>query len=120
MNEFKLVDVPEMEYLSTDKNEDGESVPRGEVCLRGPGRFAGYFHDAEKTNEAVDKDGWLHTGDIAALLPNGGLKVIDRKKNLFKLQQGEYVSPEKIENSYVRTRGVLECFVHGYLINVNI
>lgn len=85
MNEYKLVDVPEMEYLSTDKDENGILTPRGEVCLRGPGVFAGYFNDVEKTNEAIDKDGWLHMGDIAVILPNGALKVVDRKKNLFKL-----------------------------------
>lgn len=85
MNEFKLVDVPEMEYFSTDKDKDGNDAPRGEVCLRGPSLIRGYFKDPERTMEAFDTDGWLHMGDVGMILPNGGLKVIDRKKNLFKL-----------------------------------
>lgn len=47
------------------------------------------------------------------MLPNGAFKVIDRKKNIFKLSQGEYVAPEKIENIYVRARGVAEAFLYG-------
>jgi long-chain acyl-CoA synthetase len=70
MNEFKLVDVPEMEYLSTDM-EDGVSTPRGEVCLRGPAVICGYFDNPVITNETIDKDGWLHTGDIGMVLSNG-------------------------------------------------
>lgn len=55
----------------------------------------------------------MHSGDIGVMLPNGGFKVIDRKKNIFKLSQGEYVAPEKVENIYVRARGVAEAFLYG-------
>ncbi|EAR92332.1 AMP-binding enzyme family protein (macronuclear) [Tetrahymena thermophila SB210] len=111
--EIKLEDVPDMGYLSTDKDEFGNPMPRGEICIRGHSVFAGYYKDDQKTNETFDSDGWMHSGDIGAILPSGALRIIDRKKNLFKLQQGEYVSPEKIENIYIRARGVQEAFVHG-------
>ncbi|KFP34447.1 Long-chain-fatty-acid--CoA ligase 5 [Colius striatus] len=104
-NIIKLDDVEEMNYFSSN-NE-------GEVCIKGPNVFKGYLKDPEKTAEALDKDGWLHTGDIGKWLPNGTLKIIDRKKNIFKLAQGEYIAPEKIENVYIRSAPVAQVFVHG-------
>ncbi|XP_065602697.1 long-chain-fatty-acid--CoA ligase 5 [Cyrtonyx montezumae] len=104
-NIIKLDDVEEMNYFSSN-NE-------GEVCIKGPNVFKGYLKDPEKTAEAIDKDGWLHTGDVGKWLPNGTLKIIDRKKNIFKLAQGEYIAPEKIENVYIRSVAVAQVFVHG-------
>ncbi|XP_011357600.1 long-chain-fatty-acid--CoA ligase 5 isoform X1 [Pteropus vampyrus] len=101
----KLEDVADMNYFSAN-NE-------GEICVKGSNVFKGYLKDPEKTNEVLDKDNWLHTGDIGRWLPNGTLKIIDRKKHIFKLAQGEYIAPEKIENIYIRSRPVLQIFVHG-------
>ncbi|NXU55272.1 ACSL1 ligase, partial [Turnix velox] len=102
---IKLVDVQEMNYLA--------SKGEGEVCVKGPNVFSGYLKDPDKTAEALDKDGWLHTGDIGKWLPNGTLKIIDRKKHIFKLAQGEYIAPEKIENVYLRCEALAQVFVHG-------
>ncbi|XP_043559328.1 long-chain-fatty-acid--CoA ligase 6-like isoform X2 [Chiloscyllium plagiosum] len=104
-NYLKLINVDEMKYFSAK----GE----GEICVKGPNVFKGYLKDTEKTDEALDKDSWLHTGDIGKWLPNGTLKIIDRKKHIFKLAQGEYIAPEKIENIYVRSEPVAQVYVHG-------
>uniref|UniRef100_A0A804RGP5 4-coumarate--CoA ligase n=1 Tax=Zea mays TaxID=4577 RepID=A0A804RGP5_MAIZE len=91
--EIRLEEVPEMGY-----NPLG--VPsRGEICIRGKSLFAGYYKSPELTNEAI-VDGWFHTGDIGEMTPDGILKVIDRKKNIFKLSQGEYVAVEYLEKVY--------------------
>ncbi|XP_031727272.1 long-chain-fatty-acid--CoA ligase 1a isoform X1 [Anarrhichthys ocellatus] len=104
-NAIKLVDVTEMNYLAAN----GE----GEVCVKGPNVFQGYLKDPEKTAEAIDDDGWLHTGDIGKWLPSGTLKIIDRKKHIFKLAQGEYIAPEKIETTYSLSDPVAQVFVYG-------
>ncbi|CAL8247664.1 unnamed protein product [Merluccius merluccius] len=101
----KLVDIVEMNYMA----KNGE----GEICIRGPSVFRGYLKDPERTQEALDTEGWLHSGDVGQWLPNGTLRIVDRKKHIFKLSQGEYIAPEKIENVYMRCVSVLQVFVHG-------
>ena len=58
--------------------------------MRGPNVCKGYYQMPDKTAETIDEEGWLHTGDVGLWLPNGTLKIIDRKKNLFKLAQGAF------------------------------
>ncbi|XP_010925724.1 long chain acyl-CoA synthetase 4 [Elaeis guineensis] len=91
--DVRLESVPEMGYDALS------SIPRGEICIRGKTLFSGYYKREDLTNEVMI-DGWFHTGDIGEWQPDGTLKIIDRKKNIFKLSQGEYVAAENLENIY--------------------
>ncbi|CAL1273031.1 unnamed protein product [Larinioides sclopetarius] len=102
---IKLVDVPEMEYYAING--------QGEICIKGLNVFQGYLKDPVKTAETIDTEGWLHTGDIGMWMENGALRIVDRKKHIFKLAQGEYIAPEKIENIYLTSQNVAQIFVYG-------
>lgn len=105
---IRLKDVPEMSYLHTDK-----PYPRGEVCMKGPSIFAGYFCRPDKTAECMEEGNWFKTGDVGMVYPNGSIKIIDRSKNIFKLSQGEYIAPEKMENIFVLSPLIEQCMVYG-------
>ncbi|KAI8064419.1 hypothetical protein BC940DRAFT_306204 [Gongronella butleri] len=93
--EIKLVDVPDANYFSTNTPK-----PQGEVWVRGPSVTKGYWKRDDITRETITDDGWLMTGDIAEWNENGTLSIIDRKKNLVKLSNGEYIALEKLESIY--------------------
>ncbi|XP_068655971.1 probable CoA ligase CCL6 [Aristolochia californica] len=104
--EARLESVPEMGY---DALAD---VPRGEICLRGKTLFSGYYKCQDLTEDVL-VDGWFHTGDIGEWQPNGAMKIIDRKKNIFKLSQGEYIAIESVESKYSRCPLVASVWVYG-------
>uniref|UniRef100_A0A7N0RCK5 AMP-dependent synthetase/ligase domain-containing protein n=1 Tax=Kalanchoe fedtschenkoi TaxID=63787 RepID=A0A7N0RCK5_KALFE len=93
---IKLVSWEEGGYMITDS-----PMPRGEIVVGGPNVTAGYFKAEDKTHEVykVDERGmrWFYTGDIGQFHPDGCLQVIDRKKDIVKLQHGEYISLGKVE-----------------------
>ena len=108
MIKLRLKDLPDMEYLSTDQPH-----PRGEICFSGPTIFGGYYKRPDKTAEAFDEEGWFMSGDVGVVLPNGSVKIIDRSKNIFKLSQGEYVAPERVENVYVQSDYIAQIMICG-------
>ena len=104
-----LQSVPDMDYLVTDSPN-----PRGELLLRGNARFREYYRNDAETAKAIDEDGWFRTGDIAQIDSMGRISIVDRVKNVLKLAQGEYISPERIENVYMANSNLIaQAYVHG-------
>ncbi|CAK8539308.1 unnamed protein product [Lathyrus sativus] len=101
-----LESVPEMGYDAL------ASTPRGEICVKGDPLFSGYYKREDLTKEVLI-DGWFHTGDIGEWQPNGSMKIIDRKKNIFKLSQGEYVAVENLENIFSQVPSIESIWVYG-------
>jgi len=83
----------------------------GEICIRGGCVMLGYYKDPEATAEIIDKDGWLHTGDLAREDEDGYYYMVGRKKNLIILGTGENVSPEELERRLNACPEVQECVV---------
>jgi long-chain acyl-CoA synthetase len=86
----------------------------GEILIKGRGIMRGYHHLPGPTAEALDADGWLHTGDIGKVLPEGFLQITDRKKDLIKTSGGKYVAPQELEGKMkVLCPYVSQLVVHG-------
>lgn len=92
--EVKLVDFPDAGYYSTNK------PPQGEIWIRGDPVTDGYLDNEEETKDAYTDDGWFKTGDIGEFDSRGHVRIIDRKKNLVKTLNGEYIALEKLEAIY--------------------
>ena len=106
---IRLTSVPDMDYLVTDKPN-----PRGEVWIKGPSVFSGYYNDDAKTKETLTEDGWFMTGDIGEYDRSlGELRLIDRKGCIFKLSQGEFICTTTIENTLLQSKLIDQCFVYG-------
>ena len=88
------MDVPEAGYFATNKPSQGE------IWVRGPNIAKGYYNRPKETKESFTDDGWLKTGDIGQWEKSGTLKLIDRKKNLIKMLNGEYIALEKVDPVY--------------------
>ncbi|WP_213523225.1 long-chain fatty acid--CoA ligase [Nonlabens sp.] len=85
----------------------------GEIMINGPQRMMGYYKDEEKTKEAIDENGYFHTGDIGEVDSEGFLKITDRKKEMFKTSGGKYVAPQLIENTMKQSRFIEQVMVIG-------
>jgi long-chain acyl-CoA synthetase len=104
-----LMSLPDMEYSVDDK-----PFPRGELLLRGTNIFSEYFKNPEETSNAMTEDGWFRTGDVCTIDEMGRIVIIDRRKNVLKLAQGEYISPERLEGVFLSELGYFaQGYVHG-------
>lgn len=103
--EGKLRDLPDQGYYSKDL--------KGELLLRGPSIFAGYYKDDEATNKVLDKNGWFSTGDIFELNKTHQLMIVSRCKELVKLSQGEYIAIPRITEIYERAENVDQVYIHA-------
>ncbi|HBF88244.1 MAG TPA: long-chain fatty acid--CoA ligase [Bacteroidales bacterium] len=85
----------------------------GEILCKGDGVMLGYYKNQEATNEVIDADGWFHTGDIGVFEDERFLKITDRKKEIFKLSSGKYISPQVIENKFKESNFIEQIMVIG-------
>jgi len=106
--DYKLVDVPELGYYATDVPH-----PRGELLVKSDQLFPGYYKRPEVTAEVFDADGYYRTGDIVAELGPDQVQYLDRRNNVIKLAQGEFVTVSKLEAAYTNSPLVRQIYIYG-------
>ncbi len=106
--DYKLVDVPDLGYFSTDRPH-----PRGELLLRTENMFPGYYKRAETTANVFDDDGYYRTGDVFAEIAAERLVYVDRRNNVLKLAQGEFVTLAKLEAVFDNSPLIRQIYVYG-------
>ena len=85
----------------------------GEILVRGPNLMLGYYNRPDRTAEVIDKEGWLHTGDIGRMIDNKFLQITDRKKEIFKTSGGKYIAPQVLENRFKESAFIEHILVVG-------
>jgi len=85
----------------------------GEILMKGPGLMLGYYKNEKATREAIDEEGWFHTGDVGTWVDKDFLKITDRKKEIFKTSAGKYIAPAAIENKLKECPFIENCMVIG-------
>ncbi len=106
--DYKLADVPDLGYFATDRPH-----PRGELLLKTENMFPGYYKRPEVTAGVLDADGWYHTGDVVAEIAPDRLVYVDRRNNVLKLAQGEFVTVAKLEAVFGNSPLVRQIYVYG-------
>jgi fatty acid CoA ligase FadD9 len=106
--DYKLVDVPELGYFGTDVPH-----PRGELLVKSDQLFPGYYKRPEVTAEVFDADGYYRTGDVVADLGPDQVKYLDRRNNVLKLSQGEFVTVSKLEAAFTDSPLVRQIYIYG-------
>ncbi|UJR16438.1 hypothetical protein I4U23_003340 [Adineta vaga] len=112
---YRLESVPEMGFTTDDK-----PYPRGELLTKTPQMFSGYVNNPTETRAAITDDGFFRTGDIVELRQNTSkspeIRILDRKKNFFKLAQGQFVSPEYLQGIFTQSSFIDQIYIHGGLL----
>jgi fatty acid CoA ligase FadD9 len=108
VQDYKLVDVPELGYFRTDS-----PYPRGELLVRTAAIISGYYQRPDLTAEMFDADGYYRTGDIMAETGPDELVYVDRRSNVLKLSQGEFVAVARLEALFATSPPVQQIFVYG-------
>ncbi len=122
---YGLTETPSVTSVNTLENYRFGTVGRplpgvevriaedGEILIRGPHLFKEYFRDPAATREAIDPDGWFHSGDIGTLDGDGFLRITDRKKDMIVTSGGKNIAPQNIENLLKTDRMISQAFVYG-------